>query len=96
MYFDFRLCNDVSTKQNNNNKNVTQAESIRVVPRSPLKRDLISHPTLQGMAFLFTIMFFCLFHWKLGYFMYFKCVAKFLMSYTTYWCILCYTINLEQ
>lgn len=58
MYFDFRLCNDVSTKQNSNNKNVTQAESIRVVPRSPLKRDLISHPTLQGMAFLFTIMFF--------------------------------------
>lgn len=58
MFFNFRLCNDVSTKQNSNNKNVTQAESIRVVPRSPLKRDLISHPTLQGMAFLFTMMFF--------------------------------------
>ncbi|KAI5749299.1 hypothetical protein M8J76_006248 [Diaphorina citri] len=42
-----RLCNDVSTKQNTASKNMISAESIRVVPRSPLKRDLISHPTLQ-------------------------------------------------
>ncbi|KAL1464461.1 hypothetical protein WDU94_004109 [Cyamophila willieti] len=42
-----RLCNEVSTKQNSNNKNPIAAESIRVMSRSPLKRDLISNPTLQ-------------------------------------------------
>ncbi|KAK6619739.1 hypothetical protein RUM43_012499 [Polyplax serrata] len=38
-----RLCDEVGNKQNN--KNIT--EGIRVVPRMPLKKSLVSHPLLQ-------------------------------------------------
>ncbi|XP_014356267.2 integrator complex subunit 6 [Papilio machaon] len=41
-----KLCADVINKASNgNNQKVT--ESVRVMPRSPLKKDLTSHPSLQ-------------------------------------------------
>jgi integrator complex subunit 6 len=48
-----RLCSEVSSKQplpGSKNRELpgSVSEGIRVVPRSPLKRDLISHPLLQG------------------------------------------------
>lgn len=46
-----KLCTEVSNKQNANVKNLgsqnTSTDGIRVIPRSPLKKDLISHPLLQ-------------------------------------------------
>ncbi|KAL1123376.1 hypothetical protein AAG570_002461, partial [Ranatra chinensis] len=39
-----RMCNEVSGKQMSK---VNQTEGVRVTPRSPLKRDLLSHPMLQ-------------------------------------------------
>uniref|UniRef100_A0A0A9WP85 Integrator complex subunit 6-A n=2 Tax=Lygus hesperus TaxID=30085 RepID=A0A0A9WP85_LYGHE len=41
-----KLCNDVSSKQMANKVN-QGPEGVRVTPRSPLKRDLLSHPMLQ-------------------------------------------------
>ncbi|KAF6213160.1 hypothetical protein GE061_010875 [Apolygus lucorum] len=41
-----KLCNDVSSKQMANKVN-QGPEGVRVNPRSPLKRDLLSHPMLQ-------------------------------------------------
>lgn len=38
-----RLCDEVGNKQNNKNVN----EGIRVIPRTPLKKSLVSHPSLQ-------------------------------------------------
>lgn len=38
-----RLCDEVGNKQNSKNVN----EGIRVVPRTPLKKTLVSHPLLQ-------------------------------------------------
>ena len=45
IYF-FRLCDEVNNKQNN--KNIP--EGIRVIPRMPLKKSLVSHPLLQGTS----------------------------------------------
>lgn len=45
-----KLCADVMNKSssNNNNNNALKAtESVRVLPRSPLKKDLTTHPCLQ-------------------------------------------------
>ncbi|XP_014272900.1 integrator complex subunit 6 isoform X1 [Halyomorpha halys] len=41
-----RLCNEVSNKQLTTKAN-QGAEGVRLTPRSPLKRDLVSHPLLQ-------------------------------------------------
>ncbi|KAG7310901.1 hypothetical protein JYU34_003733 [Plutella xylostella] len=41
-----KLCADVINKASSNNTQKV-AESVRVVPRSPLKKDLITHPSLQ-------------------------------------------------
>ncbi|XP_072944601.1 integrator complex subunit 6-like isoform X2 [Epargyreus clarus] len=41
-----KLCADVLNKANNGNSQKI-AESVRVVPRSPLKKDLTTHPCLQ-------------------------------------------------
>lgn len=55
----FRLCSEVSNKAassmsrlslGGSSSNVT--EGIRVVSRSPLKKDLVSHPLLHGITFL--------------------------------------------
>ena len=50
-----RLCNEVgskpppsSIKSSGGSSAVT--EGVRVTPRSPLKKDLVSHPLLQGMS----------------------------------------------
>ncbi|XP_004930243.1 integrator complex subunit 6 [Bombyx mori] len=40
-----KLCADVINKANSNNQK--GAESVRVMPRSPLKKDLTTHPCLQ-------------------------------------------------
>ncbi|XP_026476491.1 integrator complex subunit 6-like [Ctenocephalides felis] len=41
-----KLCNDVISKQNNGKHGVPN-ETVRVVARSPFKKDLLSHPQLQ-------------------------------------------------
>lgn len=45
-YFDvFRLCSETSGKQA---LTKSHSEGIRVTPRSPMKKDLISHPAIQS------------------------------------------------
>ena len=56
-YFLLRLCNEVSSKQLTS-KATQGPEGVRVSSRSPLKRDLVSHPLLQG-TFKFSLLHVC-------------------------------------
>lgn len=54
-----RLCNEVGSKpptvtsgssgKSGGGSSSAVTEGVRVLPRSPLKKDLVSHPLLQGM-----------------------------------------------
>lgn len=48
LFYVFRLCDEVSNRQNNK----VVPEGVRVLSRSPLKKNLVSHPLLQGNTFL--------------------------------------------
>lgn len=42
-----KLCNEVINKVGSNTPLIKGVESVRVIPRTPLKKDLTTHPCLQ-------------------------------------------------
>ena len=62
-----KLCNEVSNKAASSMSrlslggiNSNMAEGIRVVSRSPIKKDLVSHPLLQGKVSLRYLLILCI------------------------------------